>query len=132
MSLIVLYLSTAIIFLAVDAVGLTQFMKPLFEKHLGEVLLDEPKLVPAAVFYLFYVAALTWLVTWPMLQDASLGRIALNAAIFGAAAYGTYEFTNLATLRDWSWEMVIADVSWGTVITAGSATLGVIIARTVA
>ena len=30
-------------------------------------------------------------------------------------AYGTYEFTNLATLKGWHWQMVVVDVSWGAV-----------------
>ncbi|MBV0912129.1 DUF2177 family protein [Anianabacter salinae] len=131
MSLVVLYLVSAVVFLVVDAIGLTVLLKPLFERNLGDMLLDDVKLAPAAVFYLFYVAALTWLVTWPMLNDAPLWRIALNAAIFGAAAYGTYEFTNLATLRNWTWQMVATDVTWGTLLTAGSATAGVLAARAI-
>jgi len=44
-------------------------------------------------------------------------------------AYGTYEFTNLATLRDWHWQMVAVDVTWGAVLTGVSAFAGVIAAR---
>lgn len=131
MTYIVLYLVTAVVFLVVDAIGLTVMLKPVFERNLGDMLLDDLRLGPAAVFYLFYVAALTWLVTAPGLADVPLSRIALNAAIFGAAAYGTYEFTNLATLKNWSWSMVALDVTWGTLLTAGSATAGVLAARAV-
>jgi len=123
MSLVVLYLLTAAIFLGLDFLGLRYIVGPVFEARVGSILLDQPRLGPAAVFYLFYVAALLWLVTVPGL-DQPLSRVALNAAIFGAAAYGTYEFTNLATLRGWSWTQVGVDLIWGTVLTAVAATCG--------
>lgn len=129
MSLIILYLSTAIVFLALDAVMLSNVMRPLFERFIGDMLADEIRLGAAAGFYLFYVAALLWLVSWPALSGEGYGRLILNAAIFGAAAYGTYEFTNLATLRGWDWRMVAVDLTWGTVLTAVSATAGVAITR---
>lgn len=44
-------------------------------------------------------------------------------------AYGTYELTNLATLRDWRWSMAIVDIAWGVVLTGVSAWAGVRITR---
>lgn len=129
MQIVVLYLTSAVVFLAADAVMLTRVMSPLFERHLGDALLDSPRLVPAAVFYLAYVAALTWLVSLPALRDGMPVQALLNGAILGAAAYGTYEFTNLATLKAWSWQQVAVDASWGTVLTGVSAWVGVVVAR---
>jgi uncharacterized membrane protein len=129
MSVLILYLSTAVVFLVLDAIMLSRVMRPLFEGYIGDMLADELRLAPAAGFYLFYVAALLWLVSWPALTQDGYGRLILNAAIFGAAAYGTYEFTNLATLKGWSWRMVVVDVTWGAVLTAVSATAGVAITR---
>ena len=40
-------------------------------------------------------------------------------------AYGTYEFTNYATLKDWRPSMVLTDGLWGTLLTAVSAAGGV-------
>ena len=126
---VILYLSTAAIFLVIDAVVLTTVMKPLFEKHLGEALLQEIRLVPAVLFYLFYIFALQWLVTAPALETGLSWRLALNAAVFGAVAYGTYEFTNWATLKAWSWEMVAVDFSWGIILTTLSALGGLYVTR---
>lgn len=131
MSYITLYLVTALVFLAADAVGLSLLLKPVFERNLGDMLLDDIKLAPAAAFYLFYVLALTILITGPGLQDTPLWQVAAKAALFGAAAYGTYEFTNLATLKGWSWQMVALDVTWGTCLTAAAATVGTLAARAV-
>ena len=129
MSSIILYLATAAIFLVLDAVMLTTVMKPLFERHLGDALLPDIRLAPAVLFYLFYIFVLQWLVTGPALETGPSLRLVLNAALFGAVAYGTYEFTNLATLRDWSWEMVAVDLSWGIVLTTVSALGGLYVTR---
>ena len=55
--------------------------------------------------------------------------VLIPAAIIGAMAYGTYEFTSYAIMKDWHWSMVAADVTWGTTLTALSAWAGVAIAR---
>lgn len=129
MSLVVLYLSTAIVFLGLDVIGLRYLIRPVFERQIGDLLADPFRLGPAAVFYLFYVLALLILVTAPMLETGSYGRIALKAALFGAVGYGTYEFTNLATLKAWTWGMVALDLSWGIFLTTVAALAGVAITR---
>ena len=55
--------------------------------------------------------------------------VLLPAAIIGAMAYGTYEFTSYAIMKDWHWQMVATDTLWGTVLTALSAWGGVVITR---
>ncbi|MEO9780981.1 MAG: DUF2177 family protein [Sedimentitalea sp.] len=129
MQTVVLYLITAVIFLAVDAVMLKTVMKPLFEKHIGGWLLDDIRLLPATVFYLFYVAGVLWFVSLPALRAGLPVNALIGGAIIGAMAYGTYEFTNYSTLRDWSLQMVAVDVTWGAVLTAFSAWTGVTLTR---
>lgn len=129
MSLIILYAATTIIFLVLDAVMLTLFMKPLFTRHLGDLIRESPALLPAAVFYLAYTAGLIYLVSWPALKSQTSPL--LPAAVLGALAYGTYEFTSFAIMKGWSWQMVAADVTWGTVLTAFSAWAGVTIVRSI-
>ncbi|MCR8827758.1 DUF2177 family protein [Pseudosulfitobacter koreensis] len=120
-----LYVVTAVIFLAIDAVMLTLVMKPLFTRHLGSAMRDSPMLAPAGLFYLAYVAGLVFLVSVPALRDAVPARAALHGAIIGAMAYGTYEFTSMSIMKDWSWQMVITDALWGTVLTGFCAWAGV-------
>jgi uncharacterized membrane protein len=129
MSLIILYATTTIIFLVLDAVMLTLFMKPLFTRHLGDLIRESPAMLAATVFYLAYTAGLIYLVSWPALK-AQTSPI-LPAAVLGALAYGTYEFTSYAIMKGWSWQMVAADVTWGTVLTAFSAWAGVTIVRAI-
>jgi uncharacterized membrane protein len=121
----IIYLITALIFLVIDAIMLTLVVKPLFVRHLGDTMRDSPMLAPAGLFYLAYVAGLVFLVSIPALRDANPGRAALHGAMIGAMAYGTYEFTSMSIMKNWSWSMVAVDTSWGAVLTGFSAWAGV-------
>ena len=46
------------------------------------------------------------------------------AAVLGFVAYATYDLTNQATLKHWSTTVTIADMAWGTVLTAITAGAG--------
>ena len=129
MTTLILYLITAVIFLALDALMLTFVMRPLFESHIGGLLLPDIRVVPAALFYLAYVGGLVWLVGLPALHAADPGRALVAGAVVGAMAYGTYEFTSYAILKDWHPAMVAVDFTWGTILTAFSAWAGVTITR---
>ncbi|MEM7488019.1 MAG: DUF2177 family protein [Pseudomonadota bacterium] len=125
MQIVTLYAASAGFFLIVDAIMLNAIMKPLFERHVGDLLRSPIDIAPAAIFYLFYVAGLCYLVSLPALRSGSVGQAALDGAILGALAYGTYEFTNKATLQGWHWSMVAADTTWGAVLTGATAAFGV-------
>ena len=129
MQTLILYLVTAAVFLGLDAIMLKSVMRPLFEGHIGDMLATELRLVPAALFYLAYVAGVLWFVSLPALHEGAPLNALLAGAALGAMAYGTYEFTNYATLRDWHWQMVLVDVTWGAVLTGVSAFAGVIAVR---
>ena len=127
MQIVILYAVTAVIFLALDAVMLSLHMRPLFERALGDQVLADIRIVPAALFYLAYVAGLIYLVSFPALKTGA--PIIVPAAVIGAMAYGTYEFTSYAIMKSWSPVLVLTDVTWGTVLTAFSAWAGVAITR---
>jgi uncharacterized membrane protein len=130
MTIAILYVVTFSVFLGLDYFGLSYIVKPTFEKEIAPLLLDSPRIGPAFVFYAFYLACLLWFVSWPALQEnRSLVWVFASAALIGAMAYGTYEFTNLATLKDWTWRMVATDLTWGTFLTGTAATLGVAVTR---
>ena len=106
-------------------------LSPLFDRHLGPQLLDDFRLAPAALFYLFYLGGLVHFVSLPALAQGAPVKALIGGAILGAMAYGTYEFTNYATLRNWHWQMVAVDLAWGTALTAIAAWAGVMVARAV-
>ena len=129
MQIAILYITTAIFFLVVDAIMLTKVMRPLFETHIGDQLRDSPQLGAAALFYLFYVVGVLVFVSLPALRADAPFQALYMGALLGAVAYGTYEFTSYAVMKDWSWQMVLADTTWGAVLTGGSALVGVLVTR---
>jgi len=122
---LILYLTTAIAFLVVDMIGLRFVVKPVFDRHVGHLFAKPFRVAPAAVFYLGYVLGLLWLVSLPALADSAPVTALLGGMILGLMAYGTYEFTNYATLRDWTLEQVIVDTVWGSLLTGFAAWAGV-------
>lgn len=129
MKIIVLYFSTAIVFFLADAIGLRLIIKPVFERHVAHLFADPFRVVPAALFYLGYIVGVLWFVSLPALRAGDPLAALVGGVALGLFAYGTYEFTNYATLRDWSVEQVAVDTIWGGVLTGVSAWAGVMVAR---
>jgi uncharacterized membrane protein len=130
MSLVILIIATSIIFLVADAVMLGSVIQPVFARHLGEGLYDGGfRLVPAVLFYFTYMFGVLYFASWPALREGVPAQALLNGAILGFVAYGTYEFTSWAVMRDWHPQMVAIDLAWGTAVTAAAAWGGVMVAR---
>ncbi len=120
--------SSGITFLVLDAVWLST-MLPTYRQHIGQLLFDGVRLGPAGAFYLLYVTGMVVLVVLPA-SNGGGGWLAaaLNGALLGLVAYGTYDLTNQATLKVWPLAMTLMDMAWGTVLTAVSAAVGTVIA----
>lgn len=131
MTLAALYLATFVVFLILDALMLTFVMNPMFERLVGHLMLEAPKYAVAGVFYVIYIAGILWFASWPALAEGGGGwrSAAVNGAILGVLAYGTYESVNMATLKGWSWQTVAFDTLWGGVLTAACAAGGVLIVQ---
>jgi uncharacterized membrane protein len=112
----------AISFLVLDLIFLGVLARSFYRRELGSLLLDKFNGGAAAAFYVAYVVSFAALVLVPALEHRwPLSRIGLTAAIFGFAAYATYNLTNLATLKGWPRGLVAVDITWGTFLTGLSA-----------
>ena len=131
MSTFILYAATLVVFLALDVIGITQIIRPVFDRHVGHLLADPFRLAPAAAFYAAYIVGVLYFVSVPALAAGRPVQALIGGALLGLMCYGTYEFTNYATLRDWSLEQVAIDTVWGGVLTGFSAWAGVAITRAV-
>ncbi len=129
MNYLALYIVTVLVFLALDVIMLKKVMYPMFSSNIGSMMLETPKMGPAAVFYLFYVAGVLWFASIPALQSGQPAQAFLGGFILGLLAFGTYEFTNFATLRGWAVQMVAVDVVWGGILTGTSAWVGVTVIK---
>ncbi|QBX99560.1 DUF2177 family protein [Rhodophyticola sp. CCM32] len=130
MSLLILFLATSVIFLLADAIMLSTVIQPVFARHLGAGLYEGGfRLLPAVLFYFTFMFGVIWFAGWPALRDGVPHMALINGAVLGFVAYGTYELTSWAVMRDWHPQIVILDMAWGTVLTAGAAWGGVMVAR---
>ena len=120
MRFLIAYVAAAVVMLALDAVWLSSAIG-FYRERIGHLMAEGLRLDGAIAFYLFYIAGVVYFAVRPALAARSF-RVALrDGAVFGFMAYMTYDLTNLATLRDWPVSVVLADIAWGTALSAGVA-----------
>ena len=124
MKIIIAYLSTAAVFLAVDFLWLSYMARSFYAAQLGPLLLERPNISAAAVFYLAYAAGIVFFAVAPALRAESAAVALGHGAVLGLLAYATYDVTNYATLRNWPLAMSVVDVVWGGVLTSLAAFAG--------
>lgn len=114
---------------ALDGVWLGWLALDFYKRELGELMTDSVRILPAALYYLLYPAAIVALGLTP--PASSWRTAAWRSAVLGLAAFGVYDLTNLATLRGYTVAMTVADMAWGTFATAVGGTLAhrLVIAR---
>ena len=99
--------------LAADAIWLTANMS--YHTKLIENIQKSPltmRVIPAVLVYILIIAAL-----YVFALDAkTLKEAALKGAALGFAMYGLYDLTNYATLTNYTFQMTVKDMAWGTVL----------------
>jgi uncharacterized membrane protein len=121
---LVAWFASLVAFLVLDAAWLTTMGPRLYRPALGQIMVAEPDLVAAALFYVVYLTGLVGFAVRPSLASPSWTSAARWGAAFGFVAYATYDLTNQATIRGWPWSITAADLVWGTFVTAAGATAG--------
>lgn len=129
MTYVVAYLTTAVVFLAVDAVWLGLVARRFYAEQLGELMKASPDLRIAAGFYAVYVVGIVIFAVAPALAADAWRTALIKGALFGFFAYATYDLTNLATLDGWPVTVSVVDVVWGTGLTAASALMGYVLTK---
>jgi len=123
------YVATAAVFLGLDFLWLSKVAKSFYFDRLGSLLLDKPNMGAAVAFYCIYIVGVVIFAVAPALRSDSTTTALIYGALFGFFAYGTYDMTNYATLRNWSLTVSLVDIAWGTFLTALSATAGYLATR---
>ncbi len=113
-----------------DAIWLSIMMPRFYKDKLAHLLAENASFVPAILFYLIYAFGLVFLIIMPAFEsNYDLKKIALNGAIFGLVAYGTYDLTNHATLKMWQTSITTVDMLWGAFLTASVCTFTYVCVR---
>ncbi|MDB5505842.1 MAG: rane protein [Devosia sp.] len=123
---LILYAACAVVFFPLDFLWLSTVGRTFYKREIGGLLLENPNLLIAALFYLAYLVGVVVLVAAP--ADGDIAKALLTGALLGLVAYGTYDLTNLSTLKGYTPAIAMVDLAWGTVLTAVSAAIGVWIA----
>ena len=122
-------LIAAVIFLIIDIIWLSFAVKSFYKPNIGHLLLERPVLWAAALFYVIYVFGLALVIIEPALNSDEVIKFIFKAFVFGMVAYGTYNLTNMATIKGWSTNVVFVDMLWGGLLTAFSSYFGILIAK---
>lgn len=116
MTFLKLYLVSLVVFFTIDMFWLGLIAKGLYKDQIGFLMSNEVRWGPAVLFYCLYMTGLAFFVILPAFHGGNWVSVLLYGGFFGLVCYGTYDLTNLATLRGWPMKIVILDLLWGTFI----------------
>lgn len=97
------------IFIVIDFIWIGVIAKKFYLEQLGKF---TPKLIPGLLAYVLLTLGIILFVL-PKVTGRGAFEIFIWGALFGLVAYGVYDLTNLATLKDWTIKMTIVDMLWG-------------------
>ncbi len=129
LQLFYLYVMTIPAFFLIDMIWLGTVATKFYQSQIG-FLLGPVNWIAAIVFYLIYIIGILIFAVHPALETGSLGKAIILGALFGFFAYATYDFTNLATLKDWPILVTIVDIFWGTFLTSSVAAVSYLLGKT--
>jgi uncharacterized membrane protein len=129
MKLVLSFILTTLVFLAIDIVWLGWIAKDLYNKMIGHLLSPQVNWIAAIIFYLLFITGIFIFAILPAIEKDAWKHALLYGALFGFFTYATYELTNLATLRHWPATLVFIDIAWGVFLSASVATAGFFITR---
>lgn len=123
------YGGAAAVFFALDFVWLGFVAIGFYRSEIGSLLLEKPNMLAAGAFYLFYVAGIVGFAVLPAVSANSWTWALIAGIALGLLAYGTYDMTNLATLKGWSAKVSMVDLIWGGALSGVAAVAGYFAAR---
>lgn len=118
------YFATLTVFVIFDMAWLGTMASRLYRPTLGDIMLADVNLPAGIAFYLIYPIGLVIFAVLPALKSGSLTEAILYGALFGCFTYLTYDLTNQATLRNWTTQLTLIDVGWGTLLGSIAAAAG--------
>lgn len=121
---LIAYAGALLLLTVADGLWLGLLMPQQYQAWIGPLMREQPLLLPAAAFYLLYPVGVVVFAVLPALALRSWQRSAGLGALLGLMAYGTYDLSNLATLKGWPWQLTVVDMVWGAGLTAAAASTG--------
>lgn len=111
-----LYLTALVIFMVIDMFWLGLIAKNFYQQQLGFLMKAKANLLAALIFYFIFIFGLVVFVIAPGVAKNSVNDVIMYGALFGLVGYATYDFSNLATLKNWPFLVTLVDMLWGTMV----------------
>lgn len=108
-----LYAITLAVLLVLDALWLGMVAPKFYKHHIGHLMAKKVNFFAALLFYLIFIFGLLFFVIKPAMVYGIWWHAPVYGLIFGLVTYGTYDLTNQATLKKWSFTVTIVDLIWG-------------------
>jgi uncharacterized membrane protein len=131
MSHLIAYITILVVFGIFDAIWLSQMASTLYRPMLGDTMVENVRILPAVVFYLFFPVGLVVFAVMPALRDGSALSAFSAGALLGALCYATYDLTNYATLKNWTLQVTVIDIVYGALVAGVCSALAVLVVQTV-
>ncbi|KRE04251.1 hypothetical protein ASE63_25860 [Bosea sp. Root381] len=123
------YIAFLVAFGICDAIWLGTMTARLYRPALGDLIVEQVRIWPAALFYFGFPLGVVHFALMPALRDGSATAALLNGALIGLLAYATYDLTNYATLRPWTLTITLADLVYGTVVVGFCSWIAYVVVR---
>ena len=112
-----LYLTSLVIFILIDMFWLGLIAKDFYNQQLNLLMKAKANLLAALIFYFVFMFGLVVFVIAPGVEKKSVLDVVIYGALFGLVGYSTYDFSNLATLKNWPLSLTAVDMLWGALLT---------------
>ncbi|SFI08313.1 DUF2177 family protein [Planctomicrobium piriforme] len=104
-----------------DFIWLGLVMPRFYDQQLGEIARRSgaslaPRWSAAIIVYVLIPLGVVLFVRPLFTPTTTLWQALAWGALYGLILYGTYDFTNLATLEKWNWKLALIDTAWGAAI----------------
>lgn len=111
-------LSGIITMMVLDYFWLAKIAKGFYlEKLSSHITVTNGSLVPyLPAVPVVYIVAIVSIWVFAISSATSLSQAFLSGALLGFLMYAFYDFTNLATLKDYPWSLTVVDIIWGTLL----------------
>jgi uncharacterized membrane protein len=112
-------------FIILDYIFLAQIAKGFYLSKLADhVVVKDGSLVPyLPAVPLVYIVAVVGIWVFVLSKVSTLPQAFAHGALLGFIMYAFYDFTNLATLKDYPWSLTIVDIIWGTFLVGAVAAI---------
>jgi uncharacterized membrane protein len=122
-------LAAGLILGVLDALWLGVIARDWLVQQMGELRRTDIQWVPALAFYILFSIGLSVFAVAPALPTGDWLKAVMLGGFLGLVAYGTYDLTNWATVKNWPVPMVLVDMVWGAVLSAASAAGAVLVLK---